>query len=369
MSSLSLKNINKIYSGGVQAVFDANLEIEDGEFVVLVGPSGCGKSTLLRMIAGLEEITDGQLYIGDRVVNKIAPADRDIAMVFQNYALYGHMTVYENMGLSLAVRHKASDYIHDEVMKASDVVELKDYLNRKPGNLSGGQRQRVALGRSIVRHAGVFLMDEPLSNLDAKLRTQTRRELVRLHNKLGTTFVYVTHDQVEAMTMADRIVILNAGIIQQVGTPKDVYLYPENIFVASFIGSPSMNFIDGRIEDGMFYSCCQKGNRVFELALPESKMEALKAYEGKQVKLGIRPEHITDEPRYLAQYSHAVLDITTDIVEFLGSDQLVYFNINDKQMVARVRARQAISSNECLKLAIKMDEIHFFDIETEIRIR
>lgn len=369
MASLNLKNINKIYPGGVQAVNDACIDIEDGEFIVLVGPSGCGKSTLLRMIAGLEEITGGDLIIGDKRVNNIAPADRDIAMVFQNYALYGHMTVYENMGLSMEIRHEDSQTIHQEVMRASEVVELNENLNRKPENLSGGQRQRVALGRSIVRKAGVFLLDEPLSNLDAKLRTKTRRELVALHKKLETTFVYVTHDQVEAMTMADRICILDSGIVQQVGTPSDVYLYPENLFVASFIGSPSMNMIDGVITDGYFVGCCDGGNNPFKIRIPADRLSVLSPYEGKSIKLGIRPEHLSDEPATLAKYPESVFEIQVDIVEFLGSDQLIHFNINNTPMTARTRSRQTAQIGDHMKFAVKMNEIHFFDIETERRIR
>ena len=244
MAGLKLVNIQKQYDNGFVAVHDFNLEIKDGEFIVLVGPSGCGKSTLLRMIAGLEGISEGKLYIDDECVNLVAPSNRNIAMVFQNYALYGNMTVYENMGFSLTVRHKDSDEIHEKVMKAANVVDLEQVLNRIPANLSGGQRQRVALGRSIVRDAKVFLLDEPLSNLDAKLRTETRKELVKLHKKLNTTFIYVTHDQIEAMTMADRMVIMKDGAVQQVGTPAQVYNYPCNMFVGGFIGTPPMNFME-----------------------------------------------------------------------------------------------------------------------------
>jgi multiple sugar transport system ATP-binding protein len=363
MSSLKLKNINKIYDGGVQAVTDCNIDIEDGEFIVLVGPSGCGKSTLLRMIAGLETISSGDLLIDDKRVNNMAPADRDISMVFQNYALYGTMSVYDNMGLSLTIRHKKSDEIHEKVMAASEVVELHDYLNRKPKNLSGGQRQRVALGRSIVRDSGVFLLDEPLSNLDAKLRSQTRKELVQLHQKLGTTFIYVTHDQVEAMTMADRIVIINQGVIQQIASPKEIYEYPENIFVATFIGSPSMSMVNGRVENGYFVC---NNNRI---KISEHHLEMLKPYEGKNVIMGIRPEAFANEPRFLNKYKDSVIECKVEGVEFLGSDQLIYFTHYDSQLVARLRDRQKIGLNECLKVAIKTDEIYFFDADTEIRIR
>lgn len=368
MAGLKLENITKVYPSGIQAVSDANIDIKDGEFIVLVGPSGCGKSTLLRMIAGLEEISEGDLLIDGKRVNNAAPADRDIAMVFQNYALYGHMTVYDNMGLSLTVRHKESDHIHKEVMNAAEVVELGDLLNRKPDKLSGGQRQRVALGRSIVRDAGVFLLDEPLSNLDAKLRTKTRKELVELHQTLGTTFVYVTHDQVEAMTMADRIVILDSGVIQQIGTPKELYESPENLFVAGFIGSPAMNFIDGEVKNGHFTSYCDNGTEVLSIAIPDNRMRVLKPYEGKKVRLGIRPEHLSDQPLFLDKYSESTMKIKADIVEFLGSDQLIHFNIKGTPMTASIRARQPILRGEEVKLAIKMREIHFFDIETERRI-
>ena len=250
MAVLVCKDINKVYDGGVHAVKDFNIEVEKGEFIVLVGPSGCGKSTLLRMIAGLEGITDGDLIIDGEKMNHLAPSERDISMVFQNYALYGNMTVYENMGFSQTIRHENTDKVHEEVMKVSLIVKLRELLKRKPGALSGGQKQRVALGRAIVRSANVFLMDEPLSNLDAKLRSVTRKEIVELHEKLGATFIYVTHDQVEALTMADRMVIMRSGIVQQIGTPKDIYLKPNNVFVGGFIGSPPMNFIEGTIEDG-----------------------------------------------------------------------------------------------------------------------
>jgi len=361
MSNLSLKDINKVYDGGVHAVKDFNMEIEDGEFVVLVGPSGCGKSTLLRMIAGLEGITDGDLVIGGTKVNALAPSDRDIAMVFQNYALYGNMTVYENMGFSLTVRHQSRDMIHDEVMKVSEVVNLRTLLRRKPKALSGGQRQRVALGRAIVRDAGVFLMDEPLSNLDAKLRASTRKELVLLHDKLKATFVYVTHDQVEAMTMADRIVVLKDGVAQQIGTPWEVYNQPENMFVAGFIGSPAMNFIKGRIENKKFVS------EKLTFDIPSSLSPVLN-YEGKNVVLGVRPEDFalagTEDEK-----AHAFTTVV-DEVELLGADELVYFLLNDQQTIAKVKSGGKVYKPEDkVQLSFDPTEAYFFDMATEKRIR
>lgn len=363
MADLELKNINKIYPEGFQAVYDCNIDIKNGEFIVLVGPSGCGKSTLLRMIAGLEEITSGDMLLDGKRINDTAPSDRDIAMVFQNYALYGNMTVYENMGLSLTVRHENTDKIHKKVMKAADIADLKSYLNRKPNNLSGGQRQRVALGRSIVRDATIFLMDEPLSNLDAKLRTSTRKEIVALHNKLNKTFIYVTHDQIEAMTMADRVVILNKGKVQQIATPSELYLSPENIFVGGFIGSPPMNFMKGHIDGNRFV------NESFNVKIPEDKMKILTDYIGKEIILGIRPEHFSNEPVSLKKYSDSVVDCVVDVVEFLGADMLIHFKLREKKLVSKIRARQSYSYGDNIRLAVKMDEVHFFDAETESRIR
>ncbi|WP_058485788.1 ABC transporter ATP-binding protein [Defluviitalea phaphyphila] len=362
MKILELKNINKIYPGGFQAVYDCNISIENGEFIVLVGPSGCGKSTLLRMIAGLEEISSGEMLFKGKLINDIAPSDRNIAMVFQNYALYGNMTVYENIGFSLTVRHENSDIIHEKVMKTADIVDLKDYLNRFPKNLSGGQRQRVALGRSIVKDSDILLMDEPLSNLDAKLRTRTRREIVQLHRKLNKTIIYVTHDQVEAMTMADRIVVLNNGHIQQIGTPQELYLTPENIFVGGFIGSPPMSFIEGEIKGNRFIA---KG---MDLEMPNDRMSALKQYDNKKVIVGIRPEHF-----YIPLENDSnsnILECKIDVREFLGADTLLYFYVGDNRLIAKIETKtHTIDNMEKIKLAIKMDEIHFFDIETEKRIR
>lgn len=360
MSGLVCKDINKVYSGGVHAVKNFNLEIEDGEFIVLVGPSGCGKSTLLRMIAGLEGITDGDLMIEGEKVNHLAPSDRDIAMVFQNYALYGNMSVYENMGFSLTVRHESSDDIHEKVMGVSDVVNLRTLLKRKPRELSGGQRQRVALGRAIVRDAGVFLMDEPLSNLDAKLRASTRKELVQLHEKLGATFIYVTHDQVEALTMADRIVVLKDGIAQQIGTPTEIYNNPENIFVGGFIGSPPMNFIEGMVERGRFVS------EDMSFDIPEGR-KAIRDYEGKKVILGVRAENFklagTDkDPKCFTKAYE------TEAVELLGSEEWVYFMVNGTQTIARIKA-EGSEPGDSIRMSFDIDEVHFFDAQTEVRIR
>ncbi|MBE6778931.1 MAG: sn-glycerol-3-phosphate ABC transporter ATP-binding protein UgpC, partial [Ruminococcaceae bacterium] len=309
MASLSLKNICKKYPGGVLAVNDFNLEIKDKEFIIMVGPSGCGKSTTLRMIAGLEEITSGELYIGDRLVNDVAPKDRDIAMVFQNYALYPHMTVFDNMAFGLKLRKTPKDEIKRRVEEAARILDIEHLLDRKPKALSGGQRQRVALGRAIVREPKVFLLDEPLSNLDAKLRAQMRTELSKLHQKLGTTFIYVTHDQTEAMTMADRIVVMKDGVIQQVDSPQNLYDYPCNMFVAGFIGSPQMNFVESVVieKDGKFFvefGSEDTKTRVgikYQIPLPAEKIagKGLEEYVGKEVIMGIRPEDVHDEPRLL----------------------------------------------------------------------
>lgn len=364
MISLELKNINKIYPGGFQAVYDFNIDIKDGEFVVLVGPSGCGKSTILRMIAGLEEITSGDMILGGKRINDVAPANRDIAMVFQNYALYGNMTVYDNMGFSLTVRHEDSDMIHEKVIETADVVGLKEYLNRRPQQLSGGQRQRVALGRSIIKDVDIMLMDEPLSNLDAQLRTNTRREIVDLHNKLNNTIVYVTHDQVEAMTMADRIVIMNKGYVQQIGTPQEVYHNPENMFVASFIGTPPMNLIKGNIEKDVFFT----GD--IKLKIPTEMLAKLEDYSGKNIFIGIRPEHITINRILLDKYKDSIIDCVVTVSEFLGSDLIVHLNAAGNDVTARLKSKEHKGEfDKEIKLAVKMDEVHFFDADTGRRIK
>ncbi|MEG1932663.1 MAG: sn-glycerol-3-phosphate ABC transporter ATP-binding protein UgpC, partial [Pygmaiobacter sp.] len=337
MAGISLKNIYKVYPGNVTAVRDFSLEIADQEFIVLVGPSGCGKSTTLRMIAGLEEISQGELYIGDRLVNDVPPKDRDIAMVFQNYALYPHMTVYKNMAFGLELRKTPKDEIERRVREAAKVLDIEHLLDRRPKALSGGQRQRVALGRAMVRNPAVFLLDEPLSNLDAKLRTAMRTEIIKLHKKLGTTFVYVTHDQTEAMTMGDRIVVMKDGIVQQVDTPQNLYDYPCNMFVAGFIGSPQMNFMDTTLiqEDGRYF--CDFG--VQKLEIPAEKIAAnpsLDAYLGKAVKLGIRPEDIKDDPAFLAAHPNAHFDATVDVSELMGSEVYLYLECRGSKLTARV---------------------------------
>ena len=321
MASISLKGIYKIYPGDVTAVSDFNLEIEDKEFIILVGPSGCGKSTTLRMIAGLEEISKGELYIGDRLVNDVPPKDRDIAMVFQNYALYPHMTVYKNMAFGLELRKTPKDEIDKRVREAARVLDIEHLLDRKPKALSGGQRQRVALGRAMVRNPAVFLLDEPLSNLDAKLRTSMRTEIIKLHQKLGTTFIYVTHDQTEAMTMGDRIVVMKDGLIQQVDTPQNLYDYPCNMFVGGFIGSPQMNFLDATlVKEGSNYYVDLGGDKL--LIAPEKVTSALDAYVGKAIKAGIRPEDIKDDEEFMEKHKDATITAHVEVSELMGSERI-----------------------------------------------
>ena len=320
MASISLQHIYKIYPGDVTAVKDFNLEIADKEFIILVGPSGCGKSTTLRMIAGLEEISKGELYIGDRLVNDVPPKDRDIAMVFQNYALYPHMTVYKNMAFGLELRKTPKDEIDKRVREAAKVLDIDHLLDRKPKALSGGQRQRVALGRAMVRNPAVFLLDEPLSNLDAKLRTSMRTEIIKLHQKLATTFIYVTHDQTEAMTMGDRIVVMKDGIVQQVDTPQNLYDFPCNMFVAGFIGSPQMNLLDATLhKDGDAYYLDLSGDKVI---LPKEKTAdgSLDAYVGKPVKAGVRPEDIKDDAEFVEKHADCKLTTTVEVSELMGSE-------------------------------------------------
>lgn len=360
MQELKLININKIYPGDVQAVYDFNLEVAHGEFIVFVGPSGCGKSTVLRMIAGLEDITSGDMYIGDERINNIAPADRDISMVFQNYALYGHMSVYENIGFSLTVRHEKADVIHEKVMEAAEIVDLKGNLNRFPRNISGGQRQRVAIGRSIVSDASIILMDEPLSNLDAKLRVQSRRGLLKLHQQLKNTFIYVTHDQTEAMTLADRIVIMNDGRLQQVGTPQEVYAKPANMFVAGFIGMPPMNFIDGQIENGRFVG------EDIDLTLPPKLVAALDAYRDKQIVFGIRPEHCTTRP---TETSNSIIGGEIHVSEFLGNCTLFYLDVAGSTYVASLKEKISKTSGDSLEIYPDMSQAHFFDANTGERLQ
>ncbi|MBY7143025.1 sn-glycerol-3-phosphate ABC transporter ATP-binding protein UgpC [Virgibacillus sp. NKC19-3] len=365
MAELRMENIQKTYDKKVTAVDDFNLDITDKEFIVFVGPSGCGKSTTLRMIAGLEEISEGALYIDDQKMNDVAPKDRDIAMVFQNYALYPHMNVYDNMAFGLKLRKFKKDEIERRVNNAAGILGLESYLDRKPKALSGGQRQRVALGRAIVRDAKVFLMDEPLSNLDAKLRVQMRAEIQKLHQRLKTTTIYVTHDQTEAMTMATRLVVMKDGFIQQVGAPKEVYDNPENIFVGGFIGSPSMNFLTGELTEGHFEL------EEIKIKVPEGKMKTLRdqGYVGKKVTLGIRPEDIHDEPAFLNASPETKITAEIDVAELMGAETYLYSKVKGQDFVAKVDSRSDIKGGASIDLAFDLNGAHFFDQETELRIR
>ena len=365
MAGLSLRHIGKTYQGGVSAVSDFNLEIEDKEFIILVGPSGCGKSTTLRMIAGLEEITDGELYIGDKLVNDVAPKDRDIAMVFQNYALYPHMTVFENMAFGLKLRKVPKAEIKRKVEEAARILDIEHLLDRKPKALSGGQRQRVALGRAIVREPKVFLMDEPLSNLDAKLRVQMRAEIGKLHKRLETTFIYVTHDQTEAMTMGSRIVVMKDGIVQQCASPTELYDEPVNMFVAGFIGSPQMNFINATLEkkdDGVYLV-----NSDLSVKLPDGKgnREELKPYYGKEIVMGIRPESIHEDQAYLAQMPESVVNVDVDLTEMMGAETFLYLKLGEIPLIARVNRRTTAQHGDNIKVAFDANKIHIFDKDTE----
>ena len=365
MASLSLRHIYKKYPGGVTAVSDFNLEVKDKEFLVLVGPSGCGKTTTLRMIAGLEEITEGELFIGDQLVNDVAPKDRQIAMVFQNYALYPHMSVFENMSFGLKLNKTPKEEIKRRVEEAARILDITHLLDRKPKALSGGQKQRVALGRAIVREPKVFLLDEPLSNLDAKLRAAMRTELTKLHNRVGTTFVYVTHDQVEAMTMATRIVVMKDGLIQQVDTPQNLYDSPCNIFVAGFIGTPQMNFIKGTLS--------KKGEDVFfnfediSLKLPKEKAEApeLADYIGKEVVVGLRPEGISDDESAVAANPDSSFTVNVDVTELMGAESYLYLTIGETNLIARVSSRSRSRAGDTIKVAFDMSRLHIFDNDTE----
>lgn len=365
MAGVSLKHICKTYPNGFEAVKDFNLEIKDKEFLVFVGPSGCGKSTTLRMIAGLEEITSGELKIGDTVVNDVEPKDRDIAMVFQNYALYPHMTVYENMAFGLKLRKVPKDQIDKMVKEAAKILDLEQLLDRKPKALSGGQRQRVAMGRAIVCNPKVFLMDEPLSNLDAKLRGQMRIEISKLHQRLETTIIYVTHDQTEAMTLGTRIVVMNAGVIQQVDTPQKLYEEPGNMFVAGFIGSPQMNFLDAvcQVEDDDVYLTIGE----MKLRLPETKAEKLKAggYDGKTVVLGIRPEDLHDESEFVESSQGTALKARIRVYEMVGAEVFLCFEYEGTNMTARVAPKTAARTGDIVKFALDADKIHVFDKDTE----
>ena len=361
MSNVKLININKIYDGNVHAVHDFNLDIKDKEFIVFVGPSGCGKSTTLRMIAGLEEISDGDLYIDDRLVNNVAPKDRDIAMVFQSYALYPQMTVEGNMSYSLKLHKVPKQEIKERVTEAAKILGLTELLNRKPKALSGGQRQRVALGRAIVRKPKVFLMDEPLSNLDAKLRVQMRSEISRIHNDVGATTIYVTHDQVEAMTMADRIVVMKDGFIQQIGTPTEIYEDPNNLFVGGFIGTPPMNFLKGLVNEDV---TSIKINDNVTIPLTKQQSYILRDYANKEVIYGIRPEHLmlTDE-------KDAIFHEEVTILELLGDVLHCYSRVNDSNVIMKASALTRVKKGDTIHFSPNYDFACFFDVETEDRIR
>ena len=369
MASLELKGLKKVYPGGVVAVKDFNLTIDDREFIVLVGPSGCGKSTTLRMIAGLEDISEGELYIDGALVNGLCPKDRDIAMVFQNYALYPHMTVYDNMAFGLKLRKVPGDVIERRVRAAAEILGIEDLLPRKPRALSGGQRQRVALGRVIVREPRVFLMDEPLSNLDAKLRVQMRAEIAKLHNRLKTTFIYVTHDQTEAMTMGTRIVIMNGGEIQQIDAPKALYDRPVNMFVAGFIGSPQMNFLPGTVveEDGVLQIRLPDGS---VLGVSEERERKLKegGYVGREVVAGIRPESLHESEVNPLTKRFSRLRSTVEVAELMGSETLLYSTLFGRQVVARVVPDTEKTVGDEAEFHVHWNRIHVFDKDTERNI-
>jgi multiple sugar transport system ATP-binding protein len=389
MATVVLENVNKVYDNGFHAIHDLNLEIADSEFLVLVGPSGCGKSTALRMVAGLETISAGKLVIGDRVVNDVQPKDRDIAMVFQNYALYPHMTVFDNIGFALKLARVPKDEIQDRVRKAAAVLELEPWLDRKPGQLSGGQRQRVAMGRAIVRQPSAFLMDEPLSNLDAKLRVQMRAEIARLQRDLGVTTVYVTHDQVEAMTMGDRVAVLKDGYLQQVDTPQHLYDHPTNVFVGAFIGSPSMNLYDATVEVGEGAGSVNLGGQrvAFGQAILD-RFPSLGRYSGQRVIVGVRPEDFEDAAIAAAVGPDRQIKGTCKLVEALGSELMVHFvlegaktvNSGDpdapeqelgegiSNAVARFSPRSRVRADDVFDIAVSTDDLHFFDAQTRERI-
>ena len=390
MGAININSVGKIYPNGTRALENVNIEINDGEFVVLVGPSGCGKTTLLRMVAGLEDITEGEISIADKVVNEIAPKDRDIAMVFQNYALYPHMSVYDNMAFSLKLRKLPKDEIDQKVKDAAKTLEIDELLERKPKALSGGQRQRVAMGRAIVRNPQAFLMDEPLSNLDAKLRVQMRAELGQLHSQLETTTLYVTHDQVEAMTMGDRVAVIRKGVLQQINTPREIYLYPKNIFVAGFIGSPSMNFVYATVNSSSKGIVLKFGE---DEILSKDAPESLNEYEGQQIVLGIRPEAFEDSVYANKEEFSEEINIEVSLLEQLGSDTYIHFykDINPVQteaieeiladegedisvlgsetkFIARINPNATIKEGQSVNLAIDPTKLHYFNPETGLSI-
>ncbi|MBQ7677577.1 MAG: sn-glycerol-3-phosphate ABC transporter ATP-binding protein UgpC [Lachnospiraceae bacterium] len=368
MASISLKGIYKRYPNGYEAVKDFNLEIQDKEFIIFVGPSGCGKSTTLRMVAGLEDISEGELKIDGKLMNDVEPKDRDIAMVFQNYALYPHMTVYDNMAFGLKLRKRPKEEIDQKVKEAAQILGLDQLLDRKPKALSGGQRQRVAMGRAIVRNPKVFLMDEPLSNLDAKLRVQMRIEISKIHDRLGATIIYVTHDQTEAMTLGTRIVVMKDGIVQQIDTPQHLYQQPGNQFVAGFIGSPQMNFLEAKIEKEGSDLVAKIGDAT--IVIPASKAKALEegGYTGKLVTMGIRPEDIHDEQMFIDAHQNTTFESTIRVYELLGAEVFLYFDYAGVQLTARVNPRTTARTGDTVKFAFDMEKAHFFDKETEVTI-
>ena len=366
MAQVSLRNVSKIYPGGVRAVNNANLSAESREFLVIVGPSGCGKSTLLRMVAGLEDVTEGEIWIGNKLVNRIPPKDRDIAMVFQNYALYPHMTVFDNMAFGLRLRGYSKREIDQRVRDAANILSIQALLERKPKELSGGERQRVAVGRAIVRKPFVFLFDEPLSNLDAKMRVQMRTEIRKLHLRLQTTMVYVTHDQTEAMTMGDRIVVMNKAVIQQVADPLTIYEHPTNRFVASFIGSPPMNFLKGqivRVGQGLFFN-----EGTFRLRVVDEMTARLLAYENKPVIFGIRPEDLYDKLFITDAPTDCIVTSTVELVEPLGAEVYLHLRVGQHAIIARVGPHDRPEVNQDIDLVFDMGKVHFFDTETEAAI-
>jgi multiple sugar transport system ATP-binding protein len=365
VASVTFRHVWKRF-GNTVAVKDLNIEVADKEFLVLVGPSGCGKSTSLRMLAGLEEISEGEILIGDRIVNNVAPKDRDVAMVFQSYALYPHMTVYDNMAFGLRLRKTPKQIIDQRVREAAKSLGIENLLDRRPRQLSGGQRQRVAVGRAIVREPAVFLMDEPLSNLDAKLRVEARSFISKLHQRLGTTFVYVTHDQVEAMTMGTRICVLSAGELQQIDTPFNLYHNPRNLFVAGFIGSPAMNFFDAELksDDGRLVV----ETATFQLSIPPSKAESFRGHVGKRVIFGIRPEDIHDVDFQPGGITPAVIEANVDVVEQMGNEMNLYLEDNGKTFIARTDPRTKARVGQRLSVALNLDNMHIFDADTELSL-
>ncbi len=366
MASVTFEHVTKRF-GDVVAVNDLTIEVQDKEFLVLVGPSGCGKTTALRCLAGLEEVTEGKIYIGDRLVNDVAPKDRDIAMVFQSYALYPHMTVYDNMAFGLKLRKTPRDIIDQRVKEAAEILGIEQLLDRKPKQLSGGQRQRVALGRAIVREPKVFLMDEPLSNLDAKLRVQTRAELSKLHKRLQTTFIYVTHDQTEAMTMGTRIAVLKDGILQQLDTPQNLYDSPDNIFVAGFIGSPAMNFFDATLVGTKEDMYIDAGS--FRIKVPQERLPVLAPHLGQEVIFGIRPEDIHDPEYVPGGIEPARVQAKVDVTELMGNEVFVYLVAGGQTFIARVDPRTSLRMGMDTEVVFSLDHIHIFDRATEKVIR